>query len=698
MLNNFKQIGNSLLEKYWNSNEEIDNLKRRLSLLYYQSLIPRTAKNNEDILLDGKTICLNFDLKNETYEFKLSDFDMSEQNRSRIFAFKLNAPKDKKKFLMTNNITTFYSSAIKESLEYLAEKRKNKKSSDWFKNNIHKGYDELMQCVLDTFYINTKKDVFVLNVAKLRAEQINVYNLVKDKLINDSKNRSEWSEFFEQDFLNFDVKKISKLNTELWNRMINKIFYNNKDSAKLENTPSIFLITFNNETIIEFDNNKYRNSFVNLCYYDLLGKFFIEKSKEKKICYSCGKADIKVIDEIPLSMKFYGTTNNLYFENLSSKNAYKSFALCKNCLFEILSGMKYVENTLKDWLFGINVYLIPKLTEEETFIPKAYKPIIKILNKRKDQYKNDIEKLKLELRKSNKKSLSFNFLFYYAPIGSQEFNILKVISNIDAMILIKRLNEFDEITKKYGLDLISSKFGNNSLTLSDLRYYLFPSAITHKNPDFKIYGKDLLNFLESLLSGNKSNYNELVSRFVKIFKKKLHKDNLDKFSAFKMNLALNVFNKLNILKGGKMKNGNCTTKILNEDYKKFFEVHNEIYEVNCYRQGLFLLGTIISKIIYAQKEKSSNFLKKMNFDGLSSRRVPSFVNQVKDFANIYKKDIYEEKDIWGNIMDRLQGIENSSLKADEVIFYILTGISFSDYLGIKKGMEKKYNDKGENNE
>ena len=680
MINNFKYIGNAILSKNEYYNNESKNLKKRELLLFHQSLIPRLAKNkNKDILFDGKTICLNFDLKNETYEFKLSDFDMSEQNRSRIFAFKLNAPKDKKKFLMTNNITTFYSSAIKESLEYLAEKRKNKKSSDWFKNNIHKEYDELMQCVLDTFYINTKKDVFVLNVAKLRAEQINAYNLVKDKLINDSKNRSEWSEFFEQDFLNFDVKKISKLNTELWNRMINKIFYNNKDSAKLENTPSIFLITFNNETIIEFDNNKYRNSFVNLCYYDLLGKFFIEKSKEKKICYSCGKTDIKVIDEIPLSMKFYGTTNNLYFENLSSKNAYKSFALCKNCLLEILSGMKYVENTLKDWLFGINVYLIPKLTEEETFIPKAYKPIIKILNKRKDQYKNDVDKLKDGLKKSNKKSLSFDFMFYNAPAGSQEFNILKVISNIDAMVLIQRLNEFDEITEKYGLNLLSGEYGDCSLTIGDLRYYLFPSAITDNNPDFKIYGKDLLNFLESIFSGNQLNYYELISKFVKIFKKRLHKNNSDRFSAFKMNLALNIFNKLNILKGGKMKNGNCATEILNEDYKKFFEAHNEIYEVNCYRQGLFLLGTIISKIIYAQKEKSSNFLKKMNFDGLSARRVPSFVNQVKDFANIYKKEIYEEKDIWGNIMDRLQGIESSSLKADDVVFYILTGISFADY-------------------
>ena len=31
------------------------------------------------------------------------------------------------------------------------------------------------------------------------------------------------------------------------------------------------------------------------------------------------------------------------------------------------------------------------------------------------------------------------------------------------------------------------------------------------------------------------------------------------------------------------------------------------------------------------------------------------------------------------MMDRLQGIENSRMKAEEVLFYILSGISYEDY-------------------
>lgn len=39
-------------------------------------------------------------------------------------------------------------------------------------------------------------------------------------------------------------------------------------------------------------------------------------------------------------------------------------------------------------------------------------------------------------------------------------------------------------------------------------------------------------------------------------------------------------------------------------------------------------------------------------------------------------------------MDRLQGIENSKMSNDEIIFYILSGISYSEYLARKKYFEK----------
>ncbi len=160
-----------------------------------------------------------------------------------------------------------------------------------------------------------------------------------------------------------------------------------------------------------------------------------------------------------------------------------------------------------------------------------------------------------------------------------------------------------------------------------------------------------------------------------------------------MVLGLTLLNEIyHFREGEKMRKGNALSEIIPPGYTDFFVAPPESYEDNYYRQGLFLLGTIVSRIKYAQKEKSSNILRKMNLTGISVRKVPLFITQVREFAEIYKKKVYNIHDIWANITDRLQNIENSGLKNEEVVFYILTGLSYHDYLGIKYGEEKKDKD------
>jgi CRISPR-associated protein Csh1 len=155
-----------------------------------------------------------------------------------------------------------------------------------------------------------------------------------------------------------------------------------------------------------------------------------------------------------------------------------------------------------------------------------------------------------------------------------------------------------------------------------------------------------------------------------------------------MVMFMTILDQIDILKEEKPMNmGNSISEITKQEYREFFHTHHQVYEGNQYRQGLFLLGTIISKIVYAQKGKSATFMKKINLAGIPAHRVKNLVGEVKEYAAIYK--IFEDPGIWGNIMDRLQGIETSGMKGDEIVFYILTGISYEDYLGMKYGKEKK---------
>jgi CRISPR-associated protein Cas8b/Csh1 subtype I-B len=668
MINSFKLLGQDILRKagYY---QEVDEEKRRKLLLDKISLVPQAkCDKSGELFLEGKSICLNFDLNTKTIEFRLSQIELMKENREELFAFKLANPKDKKKFLMTNNLSTFLGVVFKESLEYLIEKKNKKQSSGWIRSNISEEYLKLLEDILHEFYVISDNKVY-LDYDKLIPAQRDLYQKIYQGISEEKKKPPE-----------FD---------EIYYRLLNKQFHN-RDSKNIDKLSPLFLITFNGKTILDYKDGRYAEDYINTCYYDLVQRYFTEKNQGTKYCHICHQ-EKEVIQDLPLTMKFYGTTNELNFENLKSSNAYKSFCICESCINEVVVGMKTVEIDLRDYLFDLSVYIIPRDKPEEISL-LIYKGIIRILKKARSSYKHDIEKLKEIIDKSQRKNLVFDIMFYNHPPGSQQFDIIRLISNIELNSLINKLKYFDSVSHDYGLDTLESKKGDSSLTLSDLRNYLFPSWFSEpKQPDYSVLGRKLVEFLDRFLTGKKSSYNELISNFVKIYKKRLHREKIDVLSPFKMVLALKIFYDLGQIREGEaMEKGNAVTEVIQPEYAEFFGAHPEIYQNNYYRQGLFLLGTIISRIKYAQREKSSNILRKMNLSGMSVRRVPGFVNQVREIAEIYKKELkYLDPSIWGELSDRLQNIESSGLKNDEVVFFILTGLSYQDYLGIKYGKEKR---------
>jgi len=664
MINNFKSVGKSILARdgYFESNER---LKKRELLLFHHTLVP--GERNKTI---DRAIALNFDLEKKEFMFEL-DSELMDTNRNYFFAFKVGAANDKKKFLSTNNIQSFLNKFISDSLAYLNDKRSKKKSAQWFEENVSTEYDLLVERLKNDFY-KKEGDEFVLDPGKMTAGQAEQFRKIKEDMEENRKDKTK-------------PVPLEKVYTTFLREKF-------REGEKV-NLPPIFLAKINGRHILEW--KEYRDSYINLVYYDLFERFFVEDTVKEKRCHCCRETK-DVIGNIPLAMKFYGTTNQLYFENVKNANAYKSFALCSECLTEVMVGMKYTENYLNDYMFGMNFYLVPTLTEEDPLFEKKLKGAVKILKKRQTKYKSDIDILKGILEKSRKsnKEFSFSLLFYFAEQNA--FDILKYISDIELRQLLKKMEIFDYYTDMYDLELFGDH--GSSLCLNDTRYYLFPSDNSHNKADFRIYGKDLLNFLENFLNESKINYFELVSKFTGIFKRRFNRGRIDRLSPFKMVLFLTILSEIKILKEAKpMNKGQSISEIMKPEYNDFFKTHWDVYGDNSFRQGLFLLGTVIAKIVYKQRSKKKTFLSKINFDGIPARRVKNLVGEVKEYAGIYQ--VYEEPGIWGNIMDRLQGIETSGMKGDEMVFYILTGVSYEDYLGMKYGLDNKQKqDKGENHD
>lgn len=656
-------MGRIVLEKegYYSEN---DPVRKRRKFLKFHTLRPMPRK-------DGihRAICMDFDMEKQEFRFDL-DKELNDENRDYFFAFKLGAPKDRKKFLATNNFESFLTLTFNDTLAYLEEKRKLKNS--WCAENISEDYDQLLKELLDRFYLNENGSCR-LDEKCMAPDQYEKFCKVRTQLMEKQKDRE---------------KPVP--DDKLYRAFLLEKY--REDGKKA--LPTIFLVKINGRHILEHPNPEVARAYVNLVYYDLYQRFLSEDIVKGKHCHVCGQQK-DVMGKLPLPMKFYGTTNPLYFENIYKANAYKSFAACDDCMQDILTGMKFTGSHLNRLVFGMTCYLLPQLTGEDQAFQQKLDKAVSMLQKRCVPYKEDIRFLEQLLKQSEKKrlhSFAFNLLFYFAE--QQSFNILRYISGIQLRDLLNKMQLMDEFTDMYDLHLIG-EYGN-SLTIADLRNHLFHSKYSHPNPDFKIYGKGLLDLLDNFLSNRKIGYNDIISRFTDIYRRRFHRKKNDRLAPFKLVGFLTLLHQLNLIKEDNgMTEGNWISEIMKKEYRDFFTTHAAVYGDNAYRQGLFLLGAVISRIAYKQRGKgegrkdSSTFLAKINFDGIPARRVDKLVNEVRKFAVIY--NIFQEPGVWGNITDRLQGIESSSLKPDEVVFYVLTGISFEDYLGMKYALDKKLN-------
>ena len=632
MINYFKTLGESILSKDGFNNDLLETEKKRL-LLNYMTYMPDESKS------ESRALALCFDTEKEEFWFEL-DKECTPENNGYFFAFSLAAkPKAKKTLLsMNNNDGNFEIFCTGEMFYNLKKNDKATMLSETFKDTVNK--------IIDLFYIK-QGDFGILNSEKLIHKQ-------KETLSEDKETLDQYKDLIKKELL-----------------------------PSKEDTAPIILIKIDGKTVL--DNEDLRNSYINVVW-----DIFMEKDTVNAKCYLCTENKNVIKDvEFPY-MKFYGTTNGLFFENISNSNSYKSFAVCEDCNNQVLVGMSFTERKLKDRLFGIDLLIIPKLeTVQPDFQKKEWKKIIRILKNEKINDLDSLSEIKKLLKTAEKENCSFDLLFY--DKNKANFAVLKLISDVEYRDMLQKMSSFEEVNEEYGLRTLKY---SSIVDWKFIRDALFPKPPKAKEP--KIYRKDFLELLNSFISGLSFDYRDLIDKFTEIWHDGFNADKTDWLSPLKMNLVLGIFNKTGNLSGARKMEGNAITKITNDRYNEFFEKHSEIYENNYYRQGLFLLGTVINGILFKQKGKSSNFLQKLNLKGIQPRRVLELVASVNEYAKIY--DIYEEPGIWGNIFDRLQGIENSKLSPTEIVFYILSGISFSKYEGYRKGTENETAQTSESND
>ncbi len=673
MIEAFKQIGMRELEG-------LDETGRIQKFLSTQAINPGAGyeylKNKE---LPAQEIVINLDTKNNKIEIELGD-ELVTNRREIILAFQQGGA-GRKKMLSTNNLnyhtigSKTHPPTIPALIDYIEDQLDVKGDIAEFVNYLKE--------LRDTFYHKW------LDISQDYGGYFLNYELMPFKF------RQKFDEFYNP-YGKFDiastinVKGVGNI-ADAWTEFVSKEVIGSTRKNDVSNYP-IFSIKVNGQYLHE---GEYRKQYLKIISYDLLDRFFQKSQKkvaENALCSACNEEKDIVTGKIDISTKFYGTTANVFFENIKNKNAYKSFAVCKGCYEDICVGISKIEDNFLDRIFSVKYYLIP--TTITAHYEEATNFVQDIIKEKAENLDDEWKKHKRLIKVIKRENVKFDFLFFYKDQAS--FIVVKHINDVyykNLETTLKTLSSLNYTQLYSGL--------KNLPNINSLYWLLFPNYQSHANPDPSLYRKELLELLDSVLKGTTINYKNIISKFNFILRKTYFKQNSAKniiYRPLKMNILLSFFNRVATLQGGfDMASGNAFTEIASEDVKEFFSIHSGIYGDNYHRQGLVLLGNLINSILNKQRDKSSDFFSKLNLDGLPARRVKKLISEVTHYLKIYEQYKYNSN-TYAAMMDRIQGIEDSKLSKDEVIFYILTGISLDRYLGYKYSQEKKENEEIEEEE
>jgi len=645
LIKSFQKIGKLELKNYSES-------AKKKKFLETQTILPNEPDSDNDDADKYREIIINLNLDNNEIEIKSGD-ELYAANREKFFGFDLLGRRSKKIYFTCNNLY-YHLLTVPQIIDYIDDK---------FREDEYKEFISFLKEIKDIFYDSSGKKSF-LRFEKFKDSTSNkLTEYLGDKESNHKNMKNILEEYVSKDILGSTRKN----------------FVNNLN---------VFSLKINNKYLTE---TKYSDDYIDIVYFERQGRFFDDSEKMVKEHALCGTCNEKkqITGKIDIPTKFYVTSSPYFFENLNDNNAYKSFGICQECYQEVMVGISKVEQDYYGRLFNrLRYYVIPKNIDENENYDGALKLIKDILADRPEEDKDHFEKI----RNIKRRDFKMDFLFWRPDQAS--FIVLDSIDDVsynDIKTIFKSLREINQDTYGYESDA-----RNYMLYFNDLYWLLFPNYRSHNNPDPKLYRKEMLNLLDSLMKGKDIDYNYLIRNFMTILHKRYYfnkgKEKEIIAHPLKMNLMLNWLRQITNLKGGyKVSEGRSLIEIENVDIKEFFKVHSDTYKDNSYRQGLFLLGVLMNQVLKEQQKanKSANILDKLSFDGMPVRRVKKFTKDITEILNIYDKYNVNQL-LHAQMIDRLQGIKNSSLNKDEVVFYILSGLSFGRYLG-----HKYYNKKGD---
>ncbi|MCZ7384747.1 MAG: TIGR02556 family CRISPR-associated protein [Candidatus Methanoperedens sp.] len=668
--------------------------------------LPLEKRNNKGEYIKQRIVTLNFD---EAKGKIICEIEAVKEESGKEYLWLGNNPGNKPQIFLTS-----------KNIDYLLED-----SIANIQDKVEGNLKESLKKVLNEFFISEngnctikpEKFIFVdekkkfiedkLGTVKNRFETANTKKEI-DSIIKDIKNIcSDIEEKFEvspksssEELKNKILSKLDELDKIDIKDLLLKIYKDKRkkfiedllDSKSLTtDSVSIYSVKLNNDLLIKRE--EYRAMLFDEkidCLFDINNKNYKKNLLKAGRCSLCDKTNIQTTSNTTnLNFKFYMTDKIGFSSNFDGKFT-KNFNICKECYMDLMTGERFIENNMKTYIGGLNLYIIPTLLFKNANLDfvklsgyiKHINNVVTNLNSFSD-LDNQLNQFK-EFR-DEKNNFIINYLFYRK--GKSDFKILRLIKDVPP----SRLNTINNmeleinqlVTKSYN-DIKTFKIDLNGI------YYTIPISANDV-----AYSK-FLEILDAIFSDRKIDYSFLIDQFVEIIRiihfgrngynisPKINLKSSLEFKTIQLNFALLFFNKLNLLRGLKMNESKGNIAVP-EEITKFW---NDIGTYDDPRKALFLLGYIVGNVgnrQYLSGHKTKPILNKINFQGMNIQTIIHLTNDIFEKLTQYKILGYNETIFhqYKRLVDTYSS--NWPLNNQENVFYILSGYSFSTYQAITAG-------------
>ncbi len=413
------------------------------------------------------------------------------------------------------------------------------------------------------------------------------------------------------------------------------------------------------------------------------------KDTKRGVCHICNQKEVLSDPSFENGslLKIYNIDKKGFISSIANEDEclLKTFAICPDCRFYLIIGLKYIEKNLVFKIGQLLAYVIPRLG-----IYNYNKIVIDGLSGaiRKMREVWGYQKIIQTDREMSDMADASDTYFLNIVFGEREQSKFRVNSFIQE-VPVTNISKLDKEINKVAN--IASKFWNTGNAIWELTLdkipTLFPLRSTEK--------RSLIDLLSSIFYLHSYSLDKLIEKGVllaRIYRYKSYEiynikkpDDGDNDKALSFNIVKFNYLLLLLTRLGMITNNTETINIQLNDDRMLRWFQDMRYSP--VQMGLFMLGYLIAEIGYKQFKKGDtkkSILDKLDFKGMKKTKVITLANEILQYLRNYKILQYNEP--YYCLMINLLDKYNADLDEDHNanLFYIISGYAYATYSIISK--------------